>query len=168
MTSLLFDGVPAPPPPEEYCSSWLASKAGNGSNGAPGAPGSAKKAETVARPKGSIHLPFGEKRCDDCHDRTKGTGLLVPKDALCFTCHDSIVKGAFAHAPAVSGECLACHLPHDSSLPSLLKVENGKLCGTCHAEQRSYATLHQRVAQKNIPCYDCHNPHAGDNRYFLK
>lgn len=162
-TSFLFDGVPAPPPPDQYCSAWLAAKNGTANGSSAG-----KTDGSAIRPKGSVHLPYQEKRCDDCHDRTKGTGLRMSKNQLCFKCHDYIIKGAFAHAPAVSGECLSCHLPHDSTLPSLLKRENGKLCGTCHTEQRGYVSLHHKVAQKNIPCYDCHSPHAGDNRYFLK
>ena len=162
VVSLLFDGVPAPPQPDVFCAPWLAAKqAGYSSNGA------AKKNGTP-RPQTSVHPPFQEKKCDDCHDRTKQSGLVAPKKELCFLCHDYIIKGTFVHAPAAGGECLACHVPHDSSYPYLLKSERAKLCSSCHAEQRLARGLHEKVAKANLVCTDCHDPHTGSNRFFLK
>ena len=159
--SLLFDGVPAPPPPKEYCAPYLASLQpktnGNGSTNG-----------THTKPAGSVHPPYQEKRCDDCHDKTKGTGLLMPKEELCFKCHADITKGAYVHAAAASGACLFCHLPHDSSLPFLLKAKKAELCTSCHKEQRVSSQLHQKVAALSVACSDCHNPHAGNARYFFK
>ena len=174
--SLLFDGVPAPPPPQEYCAPYLASlKTQPQQNVATSTGGNAAVAgattggaATPAKAAGSVHPPYQEKRCADCHDRTKPTGMLYPKNELCLTCHDYIIDAKFTHAPAGSGWCVMCHLPHDSTLPRLLKAEKGQLCGACHTEQRLFSTLHQRMAQQQMACYDCHNPHAGDNRYFLK
>ena len=160
ITSLVFDGVPAPPPPDTYCAPWLAAKQAPLS--------SSRSSATPAAPKGSVHLPYQEKRCDDCHDKTKEEGLVAPRGKLCFICHDSIIKGAFVHGPAGTGDCLACHQPHDSTLPRLLSKEPSKLCVHCHQEARVSPKIHDKSAELKIPCYDCHNPHVGSNRYFFK
>jgi predicted CXXCH cytochrome family protein len=157
VASYIFDGVPAPPLPEEYCASWLAAKQEQG--------GQAKK---EVKEQGSVHRPYKEKKCKDCHDTSKSGGLIAPPRTLCLLCHGNIVKGAYGHAPAVSGDCLACHLPHDSVFPYLLKKEKDKICVSCHIEQRMAQGLHDRVAKAGILCYDCHNPHAGNVKYFLK
>jgi len=157
-SSFLFDGVPAPPEPDLYCAPWLAAKQ---------APLSSGRAE-LAKPRGSTHLPYAEKQCNDCHDKNKDRGLVAPPEKLCFICHDTITTGAFVHAPAGAGDCLACHMPHDSTLPRLLTKENGKLCLHCHQEARMSTRIHEKTSEQKIPCYDCHNPHAGSNRYFFK
>ena len=157
LTSYIFDGVPAPPDPEKYCAAWLAAKQEKS--------GGVKKA---VKEHGSVHPPYKEKRCKDCHDTSKAGGLVAPTKELCFMCHDTIVKGAYGHAPAVSGDCLACHVPHDSNYPHLLKEEKDKICLSCHKERRMAQGLHDRVAKAGIVCYDCHNPHAGNAQYFLK
>ena len=161
-SSFLFDGVPAPPEPDAYCTPWLAAKQ------APLSSSSGGKKPASAKPQGSTHLPYVEKQCNDCHDKSKDRGLVAPPEKLCFTCHDTIIKGAFVHAPAVAGDCITCHLPHDSVLPHLLAKENGKLCLQCHQEARLATGVHEKSKESKIPCYDCHNPHAGSNRYFFK
>jgi len=161
-SSFLFDGVPAPPEPDTFCAPWLAAKQ------APLSSSRANGKKVAAKAKGSGHLPYVEKQCNDCHDKSKDKGLVAPPDKLCFICHDTIVKGAFAHAPAGAGDCLACHLPHDSVLPKLLTKDNGKLCQHCHQEPRLSKRVHEKAGEQKIPCYDCHNPHAGSNRYFFR
>lgn len=157
VASYIFDGIPAPPIPEEYCASWLAAKQEQASP--------AKKEE---KKQGSVHPPYKEKKCKSCHDTSKPGGLLAPRRDICLLCHDYIVKGAYGHAPAVTGECLACHLPHDSVFPYLLKQEKAKLCVSCHTERRVAQGLHEQVAKAGILCSDCHNPHAGNVKYLLK
>ena len=160
-SSFLFDGVPAPPEPDAYCAPWLAAKQAPLSSSRTGK-------EASAKPRGSAHLPYVEKQCNDCHDKSKERGLAAPPEKLCFICHDTIVTGAFVHAPAGAGDCLACHLPHDSVLPRLLAKDNSTLCRQCHQEARISTKVHEKSNEQNIPCYDCHNPHAGSNRYFFK
>lgn len=163
ITSLLFDGVPAPPQPDLYCAPWLAAKQAPLSSSRT----AAMKAASAA-PKGSVHLPYQEKQCNDCHDKSKEGGLVAPPEKLCFICHEYIIKGAYTHGPAGVGDCLDCHQPHDSSLPHLLSKENGKLCLHCHQEARISPKIHDKSAELKIPCYGCHDPHAGSNRYFFK
>lgn len=160
VSSLLFDGVPAPPLPEKYCAPYLASLKTQQDTDVKGA--------SSAKPKGSIHPPYEEKKCDNCHDKTKESGLVAPPNELCFICHSDIIKGDYVHAPAAAGDCLACHLPHDSSSPFLLARENSKLCSRCHQEARLSEGIHGKFVSLNIPCFDCHNPHAGPTRTFFK
>lgn len=161
-----FDGVPSLPPPDELCKEHVekmkameameASTRLEQEKAAPGAP------------RGSAHQPYSEKRCDDCHDKDKPDGLIRPKKDLCFVCHTDFVNGAFVHGPVAVGDCLACHLPHTASFSSLLKVDKSQLCSTCHREKRLSVSLHDTVVAKKMNCPDCHDPHFGDVRYFLK
>jgi predicted CXXCH cytochrome family protein len=160
IASLLFDGVPALPVPEKFCASWMAEKEAEEKL--------ARQKEKGPAPSGSSHPPYAEKKCNSCHDTSKEGGLAAPMEKLCFLCHKDIIKGAEVHAPAVAGNCLACHQPHDSVFPSLLKTEKAKLCDSCHMEKRLTTGLHASVSKAGLVCTDCHDPHAGNAKYFLK
>ncbi|MBU5614525.1 cytochrome c3 family protein [Geomonas azotofigens] len=158
-----FDEVPALPPVEQYCEEVLEQKAARAESG---------KGATAQAPvyQPSIHPPYAEKRCNGCHEAEKTTisGLLKPETELCFMCHPNILKHRYAHGPAAEGECLGCHLPHEGSYPSLLARDPLKLCQKCHSEERSAAGMHDKIQAKGVRCIDCHDPHSGDSRYFLK
>jgi hypothetical protein len=47
-------------------------------------------------------------------------------------------------------------------------MDKAGLCDSCHVQKRLAPGLHSRVARAAIICTDCHDPHAGDARYFLK
>lgn len=162
ITSTIFEGVPSLPPAEEYCRAYH-EKASAEEREAAG-----KKAAAEAKVAGSIHPPYAEKQCDNCHDKSTESGFVVPKkEQLCAVCHAGFIKGAYAHGPAAVGSCLECHVPHDSSFPKLLKIARENLCGTCHRERRQAQRMHDKVGAKGISCPDCHNPHGGNNPYFL-
>jgi len=158
--STVFDGVPSLPEPDELCADYVAKGAGPGSEGG-------EAGRVVA---GSTHKPYGEKRCNDCHaqNKSENDGLIRPKQELCFVCHDGIIDGPFVHGPVAVGDCLACHLPHSSTFPSLLRKSPEELCQSCHREDRLAATMHQRVGDRDMVCGECHGPHAGQVRYFLR
>lgn len=157
----IFDGVPSMPEPEEYCRSYLEAKTA-------AEQAKTKAAATATTEKRSTHRPYAEKRCDDCHDRTKESGLKKPKKELCFLCHPNITKGAFVHGPAAVGGCTDCHDPHSSNYPALLKTDRDKICATCHKEKRLAEKMHNTIAEHGMICVDCHNPHASRVRYFLQ
>ena len=78
-------------------------------------------------------------RCSDCHN-PHGTSLNrslraePAQDAVCFKCHRSL-QGPFAfeHVPVKTEGCQACHQPHGSINPRLLKVNQVNiLCLQCH------------------------------------
>jgi predicted CXXCH cytochrome family protein len=160
--STIFDGVPRLPPAEEYCRDYhqraLVEEA------------EAEKQKEQAQEKAmaSIHPPFAEKRCDDCHDKNTDSGFVVAAKDLCNVCHPDFIKGAYSHGPAAVGACTICHVPHNSQYAKLLKKSKKEICDTCHTEKRLALGLHNTVKNKNIFCTDCHNPHGGDNRFFLE
>jgi len=164
--STIFDGVPSLPPAGEMCNEYYQKRVAAEAAGREMAatdPGGSQN-------RGSSHKPYKEKKCNDCHSKNKNinAGLIAPKRELCGVCHQDFIKGDNIHGPVAVGDCLACHLPHNSQYPSLLKEDPDKICATCHQESRLAAAMHERFIVKTISCGECHDPHAGDARYFLK
>ena len=162
VTSTIFDGVPSLPPAEQYCADYHEQQLAMEEAAAAAGEGSA------ALVQASKHAPYAEKRCDDCHDKSKQSGLIKPAEKLCFMCHPDILAGANVHGPAAVGDCLECHEPHSAPRPALLKMDKAQLCIFCHKERRVADAMHQRLASKGMFCMDCHDPHAGNGSYFLK
>lgn len=161
VASTIFDGVPSLPPAEQYCRDYHEQKLAE-------AELAASAAARTAAPQASKHAPYAEKRCNDCHDKAEESGLIRPKEKLCFLCHPDILAGAYVHGPAAVGACLECHEPHSSSQPALLKMDKSQLCLYCHKERRIADAMHQRLAARGLICVDCHDPHASDGTYLLK
>jgi len=160
----IFDGVPSPPPPEQVCAEFAEKKVAELRDELSG-----KKVADQGKKtgEGSEHPPYTEKRCDDCHNKTKESGFVTAKEDLCDVCHAAF-KDAYVHGPVASKACLFCHEPHNSNFPSLLKKNPAELCASCHLEKRSASALHDKVALKKLGCTDCHDPHYGKVPYFLK
>ncbi|PLX98849.1 MAG: cytochrome C [Desulfuromonas sp.] len=164
--STLFDGVPSLPPPGQICEDYYEARRA----AELGEVSAVELADAQAgKGKKSQHRPYVEKKCNDCHDiNNKATqGFIVPKQELCGVCHEDFA-GQHVHGPVAVGDCLACHLPHSSTHTSLLIESPGDICQTCHAERRLAANMHERFVVSAITCNQCHDPHAGDARYFLK
>ena len=159
----IFDGVPSMPPADQYCEEYakeylILDRNAREAQGKPVASGSA-----------STHPPYAEKHCDDCHDKTTESGFVVKtKNELCFVCHTTFIKGSYVHGPVAVGDCLACHDPHTSALPHLLKIAAADVCATCHKEPRQAASLHEKASSHGLICVNCHSPHFGDVHFFLK
>jgi predicted CXXCH cytochrome family protein len=93
------------------------------------------------------HRPLAFGRCDPCH-RFDGK-LHKPVRELCLGCHGGEeFARRIGHGPVKRGECLACHDPHASRLPALLKARYAPgrwlgregdvaLCLGCH-DRRNY------------------------------
>ena len=116
----------------------------------------------------------GEMQCSSCHD-AHGQGRITPQSArrmsqACAECHRE-QRGPFVfghHADKGEG-CLACHTPHGSMNPQLLKTRTARdLCLPCHADLPSFHD--QSPGSKFRNCLDCHTKIHGSNRnrYFLK
>lgn len=164
--STIFDGVPSLPPAGEMCNQYYQERVAAAAAGQK----MLTEEESSSKGKGSSHKPYAEKKCRDCHSNNKNVnaGLIAPKRELCGVCHIDFIKGSNVHGPVAVGDCLACHLPHNSQYPSLLKEDPDKICATCHQESRLAAAMHDRFLVKTISCGECHDPHAGNARYFLK
>jgi predicted CXXCH cytochrome family protein len=144
------------------------------------------------------HPPFEARECGSCHalkgtqsfSRTvlatsieekpmRGTGprLLMPPERLCFECHDDKSPEALreagatkVHGPVEARECIACHDPHQSPYPKMLKAGPAvaDLCLTCHDRSDVMANeVHDEDAIE-AGCTSCHDPHAGEEPYMFK
>jgi len=111
------------------------------------------------------HPPFTMKKCRTCHDPDRKGKMIEPQPGLCYQCHEAYnVK--FEHGPVVSGNCTACHSPHNSDNPKLLLNVGQALCINCHDATRLATTQeHENIGDQ--PCTNCHNPHGGNKKYFL-
>jgi predicted CXXCH cytochrome family protein len=163
--STVFDGVPSLPAPEQMCTEYADKRVAAYKEELAGKAVSAQKSAAATA---SVHPPYEEKKCDNCHDKGKEGGFVTPLHELCYKCHDGFIKGSNVHGPIAVADCLACHVPHDSQQPSLLKESKGQLCLTCHREARIAAVLHTNAARHELVCTDCHDPHYGEMQYFIK
>ncbi len=165
-----FDGVPDLPPIEELCKDNIEdlfnkyyeqriSAADRGDTGED----PNKKTDT-----GSKHRPWSEKNCAGCHNFQAESKLRLPKNEICSLCHKNLIQGKNVHGPVAVGACLACHDPHSSGYPSLLRMSLATICFKCHKEKRLAAGMHDKITSRGMFCVDCHNPHSGNLRYFLK
>jgi predicted CXXCH cytochrome family protein len=155
--TFFFDGVPPLGEPE-------------GEKPGPQTPAAPTAAPKTAAFTGSEHEPArNEKGCGNCHNREASFALLKPRDQICLTCHaDKTRQFPYMHGPAAVGGCAECHDPHRSPLPHLLRMSPEKLCFQCH-DRTPPGAKPPRCARPSddARCTDCHNPHGGQERYFL-
>jgi predicted CXXCH cytochrome family protein len=90
--------------------------------------------------------------------------LEAAQPDLCLGCH-SVKKATPLHAAVDAGGCTACHDPHGSKLPKLLKSRPPKLCRECHEGKGTGKFQHSATSGD---CTDCHDPHSGVAAPLLK
>jgi len=81
------------------------------------------------------HEPWTEKKCKICHAITVDNRDKPKSFFLCFQsgCHESdIIENKFTHEESVLENCSFCHELHSSGYKKLLKVNEKKLCRSCH------------------------------------
>jgi len=121
---------------------------------------------------GSVHAPFADGSCDTCHLGGQ-SGALVEKGgkALCTSCHADVEeaskKAKVPHA-ALEGECTACHTPHASNQPKLLKGPTAAVCTACHEGQAPKAGEMPHGVIAWLGCQSCHLPHGGEQAKLLR
>jgi DmsE family decaheme c-type cytochrome len=116
----------------------------------------------------------GLVKCDDCHNPHGGflvrqARVTVSQDVVCFKCHtDKAGPFVFEHQAVKIEGCIACHTPHGSSNPRLLKRSQvNLLCLECHsltvdAGAPAIPTFHKQD-QKYQACTLCHVAIHGSN-----
>jgi predicted CXXCH cytochrome family protein len=115
----------------------------------------------------SRHPDFFKKNCNICHDRSSSNFMVTQKkEDICFNCHKrEQFNGAYVHGPVAVKHCLTCHFHHESPNAKLLRDKPPELCTGCHTPDTETTAGHYDKASN---CTQCHLPHAGDKRFFLK
>ncbi len=168
--STIFDGVPDLPSLNELCEDNLETMF-NKYYEAKILEASQNEDEDVgisAEKKGSKHRPWKEKNCTACHNFQAKNKLKLPKNKICYLCHKNFIQGKNVHGPVAVGACLACHDPHSTNNPFLLRRSLKEICFKCHVEKRLAAKMHERVISRGMLCVNCHDPHSSNLHYFLK
>ena len=119
-------------------------------------------------PSRILHDPYGEGECASCHNALSLGTMVEAQPGLCYLCHEDLSEGyAYLHGPVAGGYCTACHDPHMSESPQLLRMEGDRLCFYCHAEEDVLKNeMHQDL--EGMLCLDCHNPHGGEDKYIFQ
>ena len=118
-------------------------------------------------PTYSIHKPFQEERCAECHGSRFNLG---PQDSgICLKCHEEVTtQQPLMHGPVVAGACLWCHSAHESAYAYLLKGEPRNVCTGCHDASLLGTERVPAHADQTQSCLECHYGHGGTRRYFLR
>lgn len=134
-----------------------------------------------------------EKSCLQCHEEKPGTPLQVscaiqchhtdsdniptknapsPVVNKCTTCHSEVTKNKFGHYPANAGLCTTCHEVSDKHLAgekdSVITKATANDCYRCHTRKDNEANVHSAIKTDENSCVTCHNPHGGNQRFFLR
>ncbi|MBZ5544990.1 MAG: cytochrome c3 family protein [Acidobacteriia bacterium] len=116
----------------------------------------------------------GLVKCTDCHNQhggflTKQLRSTASQDQVCFKCHvEKAGPFVFEHAPVKTEGCVACHTPHGSPNPRLLRRSQvNLLCLECHTLTIDSAvpglpSFHNQAA-KYQACTMCHTQIHGSN-----
>ena len=164
--TFLFDGVPEPGA-EPIVGYPVESHAMIGPSG--------QEADT--RPRARVvyyaHPPYAENRCGACHNPQDGQVQRSPEEGLCLTCHAELAREPkFLHGPVAVNACTFCHHHHTSTYPKLLLEDPATLCFGCHEEDDLTTGPHHDTGvhedRGTQPCLQCHDPHGGSDRFFLK
>jgi len=107
--------------------------------------------------------------------------MFIPFISYSYTCvdskcHSNISRMNFQHGPVGLGQCNVCHIAdekninqHISKPKSFIDFKYPKekpLCVMCHDNKYNGNFIHDPV--KNGDCTSCHNPHGGENKFFIK
>jgi predicted CXXCH cytochrome family protein len=120
----------------------------------------------------SRHAPFVDGGCDTCHEGGSATTFAGGGGRdLCLACHANVeeeaAKPKVRHA-ALDGECTACHGPHASGRPKLLRGRGGEACGSCHDGQVAAKGEFAHGVIASLGCEACHEPHGGGGERLLR
>ncbi|KAA0258916.1 cytochrome C [Deferribacter autotrophicus] len=92
-------------------------------------------------------------------------------------CHNDIKNYEFAHGPVAAEQCLVCHNASDADLKKHInrpksfidfKSPTGDepVCIMCHDNKVEGKFVHEPINTGD--CTACHNPHGGNNKFFIK
>jgi predicted CXXCH cytochrome family protein len=108
---------------------------------------------------GQYHARIEEQGCLTCHDPHQGNNPFFLKQPESW--------GQYVHGPVAVGDCGFCHHHRASKGPDASADELSGLCFRCH-KRRDLPKGHQHADLRERPCTECHDPHGGDDVFFLK
>jgi DmsE family decaheme c-type cytochrome len=128
-------------------------------------------------------VPEGGMKCSDCHNQhgsfqEKQLRGWVGGEVGCVKCHaDKAGPFVYEHAPVKVEGCQACHTPHGSTNPRMLKRNEIRLlCLECHSntpgipdvgtgEGPPVPSFHNLAAARYQNCTVCHAAIHGSNTH---
>ena len=114
------------------------------------------------------HTPYRENRCGSCHNPETGELVRSLERGLCLNCHASLIREVkYAHGPAAVHACSFCHHHHTARYEFLLLRPPNDTCFRCHDKDDLTTGAHHEGIEHQT-CINCHDPHGGDDRFFLK
>ena len=125
----------------------------------------------------TIHAAM-QMGCETCHGAPQDGKIVLHEGArreLCLGCHTDVeteaTQAQVVHVPLKEkAGCVACHNPHATASPRLLKSGPVRTCLVCHsslAEARANQNhLHKPAFQ--VGCTVCHQGHAGQRARLLR
>lgn len=164
LLTLFFDGVP---PENAAVANRVATVTTN--KGPATAVANSSKTPATKVSLNTVHKPFAEGKCSDCHGGTSAfqsvQSLQGSTKQLCFSCHkDFLATAKVKHPPVENGECLSCHQAHESPFKKLLVKKDGLLCFDCHD---NFTGKFKHQPAENLECNSCHNPHVSEQKKLL-
>src|SRR5690606_7579552 len=92
--------------------------------------------------------------------------LTVGPSCITADCHGDLRGRDFLHGPLNLNQCQPCHIPVDNRhVFQKRSADEGSVCLICHETPAAQPVVHAPFA---ADCALCHDPHGGDNRYFVK
>jgi predicted CXXCH cytochrome family protein len=124
-------------------------------------------ADIRASPNYTIHQPYAEDKCADCHSAR--FRLTRDDSGACVKCHeDQLAQHPRMHGPVVACACLWCHEPHESAHAVLLREPGRGICIQCHVQELLSAERVPEHADETRACLECHYGHGGATPAFLR
>jgi len=162
--TVFFEGVPVPGQEEilAYVPDGMVAETTPDDEGEP-----QRRLRIASAGEVRYHPPYSQFRCHACHAPDGGMVKRTPQEGLCGQCHDIPQSLRYAHGPVAVSDCLFCHHHHRGDFPKMLRYDTRTTCLRCH-RQDDLTTGTHHVPDDTRTCTDCHNPHGGDNRFFLK
>jgi len=120
--------------------------------------------------------------CFHCHraeDLTETRYHAAAEKRACIECHDphgadnryylkpSESWGRYVHGPVAVGDCGSCHHYRARKDTESSLSDSAVLCFRCHRREDMTEGRHH-VAIGEHDCVECHDPHGGNDPYFLK
>jgi predicted CXXCH cytochrome family protein len=119
-------------------------------------------------PTYSLHQPFAEDKCVECHGRRFSPQGV--SSSVCLSCHEGVTTAQpRMHGPVVTVACLWCHAPHESPYAALFKGPPREVCANCHSPGLLGTTkTPEHLPDSAVSCLECHFGHGGVSRHFLR